>query len=125
MPTRLERLKKRKTKLATNIVKAVEAGKTKKASRAVVRAERKAPKLKKKIANTKARVAKRVAKLEKKKYSQKRQAKIDRLRPAAKVDNAGFRGKNSKTYLHNDPRLKSMDGVKYGKKISTVKKVKK
>ena len=59
MLSRVDRLKKRKTKLATNIVKAAEAGKTKKASRAVARAERKAPKLKKKIANTKARVATR------------------------------------------------------------------
>ena len=62
MASRVDRLKKRKTKLATNIVKAAEAGKTKKASRAVARAERKAPKLKKKIANTKARVATRAKK---------------------------------------------------------------
>lgn len=62
MLTRVERLKKRKAKLATNVVKAAEAGKTKKVSRAIARRTRKAPKLDEKIAKTKARVAKREAK---------------------------------------------------------------
>ena len=53
MPTRLERLKKRRSKSIDKIAKTAEAGKTKKASRAVARTKR----IDKKIVKAKARVS--------------------------------------------------------------------
>tara|TARA_R110000822_G_scaffold287540_1_gene408788 strand:+ start:5218 stop:5757 length:540 start_codon:yes stop_codon:yes gene_type:complete len=64
MLTRLERLRKRKRKLYTKVAEADASGKAKdikKGDRLMDRTVRKAPKLNKKIANTKARVVKRAA----------------------------------------------------------------